>query len=623
MKRMMIWFLLMVCGQIVYAQDNYSRGTMALSSHDTTLAIQAFQAAVKANQKVAESNYYLGAIAYARRNWQDASNYLQASIKANDENVDALNLLGDTYQMQKNAQGAIATYRLALKNSSKNVHAATQLGLALLSVDSTDAAIIQLTRAKDLDSNNPAVYMALGDAYMKQSVAALAISNYQTAIQLAPKNMQYRYKLAQTFEKNRQYLEAVTQYDSIATIDTTNVDALLEAGKILIRAQGKQKQLAIRPLAIYVGKRPKSVEGATLLTKALFIAENYQEAAKAARHALDLDSSSADVWRQYAYSLTQTKPPDYKTALYAYEKLKKMKQFKPEDWGPYGNSLVAGQRGKEAKALFIDFIAMNDKAMDSVKADSANCDVYFNLASLYMLPPDKNEKANYDSAAYYFDKKLACDPRSLSSYVNGAASYMQIKNWGRARELLMKALDLKPDFVQARLWLARYYAQVDSLEQANAQYDEVLKSYGTDINSHKKEAAEAYQMKAAMNFQAKRYAAVVEDLRKAQSLGIENGPLHLSWGEALLQLLEKNATSEENMKKIDESIVHFRKAIQMDPENAQAHLWLGQALIMSRKEGDPGNEAKQEEACSEFRKTLKLDPKNQDAKKSIERVGCK
>ena len=46
------------------------------------------------------------------------------------------------------------------------------------------------------------------------------------------------------------------------------------------------------------------------------------------------------------------------------------------------------------------------------------------------------------------------------------------------RELLTKTIEVKPDFLQARLWLARYYTQVDSLDNAKAEYDEVLKQIG-------------------------------------------------------------------------------------------------------------------------------------------------
>lgn len=615
MKRTIIWVLLVVCGQAVYGQDFLSKGKASLSSRDTTAAIQAFEAAVKNNQKPAEANYYLGAIAYARKNIPDASRYLQAAVKIDDENVEALNMLADVQMLQKDTPGALATYRRAQKLAPKNVRTATGFGLALLGADSIDAAIVQLTRAKELEPDNPNVYMALGDAYLKQNVPVLATGNYQKAIDLRPKNMEYRFKLAQTYEKNRQYTEAVAQYDSIASLDTTNVNAYLQAGQILVRATGNQKKLAIAPLRKYVEKRPKSLEGWTLLTRVLFTLEDYPEAAKSARKALDLDSSSADLWRQYAYSLTETR--DYKTALYAFEKLRAMKEFKPDDMGKYGNALVSTGRGGEAKTILLDALKIN-------QSDSANCDIFFNLGGLYMSPADKGEKPDYDSAAYYYEKKIACDPRSLSSYVNAAASYIQIKNYGRARELLTKALELKPDFLQARLWFARYYAQVDSLEAANDQYDQVLRDISSDPAKFKREAAEAWQMKAALDFRGERYDRVIDDLRKAQAQGVENAQLHLSWGQALLQLLEKDASPEHNRGKIEESITHFRKSVQMDPNNAQAHLWLGQGLVMSRVEGDDEkNRALVEEACSEFRKVLKLDPKNQDAKKSMERVGCK
>ena len=606
MKRTMIWIFLVVCGQFAYGQDFFTKARVALSSRDTAAAVQAFEAALKNGQKPAESNYYLGAIAYARHNVKEASTRLQASVRQNDENIDALALLAEIYMHEKNTEAALSTFRRAQKVAPKNVAAATGFGMALLAVDSTDAAIIQLTRAKELDANNPAVYMALGDAYLKQNVVPLATSNYQRAIDLAPNNLAFRFKLARTYEKNRQYNEAVSQYDSIATIDTTYADAYLEMGKIYIRATGSQKRLAIAPLKKYVTKRPRSVEGAVLYTRSVFLAEDYPEAAKAARHALDLDSSSAEIWRIYAYSLTELK--GYKMAIVAFDKLRGMKEFKPEDLSKYGTDLMA--LGREDEALGI--------LEESIGADTSNCEVFFNLGTLYM------KKQNYDTAAAMFERRIVCDPRSLSSYVNAAACRMQTKEFDRARELLTKALELKPDFLQARLWYARYYAQVDSLEEANTQYDQVLRDIGADVSKYKSQAGEAYQMKAALNFRRERYERVVEDLRKAQTLGIENAGLHLSWGQALLQLLDKDATADENRGKIEESIMHFRKAIAMESSNSQAHLWLGQALIMSRKEGDDvRNKELVEEACNEFRKVLRIEPKNQDAKKSMERVGCK
>ena len=84
------------------------------------------------------------------------------------------------------------------------------------------------------------------------------------------------------------------------------------------------------------------------------------------------------------------------------------------------------------------------------------------------------------------------------------------------------------------------------------------------------------------------------------------------------------ADPADNQKKIADATRLFRRVIELEAGNAQGHLWLGQALIQARIEGDDAkNKQLQEEACGEFRKSLKLDPKNEDAKKAMERIGCK
>jgi tetratricopeptide (TPR) repeat protein len=236
------------------------------------------------------------------------------------------------------------------------------------------------------------------------------------------------------------------------------------------------------------------------------------------------------------------------------------------------------------------------------------------------------KKQDYTSAVQMFEKKIACDPRSLSAYVNGAACYMQLKNWTRTRELLTRSIELKSDFLQGRLWLGRYYAQVDSLEKAVDQYDEVLKIINGEGNTDKfrKEAGEAHQQKGQLYFINKQYERAVDSFKKSQTVGNESGSLHLMWGEALLQLLDPQGNEAENDRLKVDAISHFRKAIALEPSNAVGHFWLGQGLVMSRKEGDnEGNKRLVEEACQEFTKTLRLDPRNEDAKKAKERISCK
>jgi tetratricopeptide (TPR) repeat protein len=604
----MLWFLvLVVSSSPLVAQDIINQGKLALNSHDTAAAIQSFTNAIKMGQKEGEASFYLGAIAAARHQLDDAQRYLETATRIDEDNADAIGLLAGVYAAKRNYPLSLATYRKALKRAPKSSAVATGFGLTLLAADSVGASIVELTRARELDETNPAIYEALGAAYARQGVAPLAVMNYKRAIEIAPKETEYRFELAQLLEKNRQYVDAIAQYDSVMVIDTTNVEVCLRIGKILARATGDVKKKAIPPLKRYVDKRPTSVEGAEVLARVLFLTEYYDEAVKAARHALDLNPTNIETMREYANSLEEIK--NHAEALKEFEQIIKLNGLKPEDLVNYANALMGVGREKEAKEVLLK--AYHD--------DSTNCDVFFNLGFLYMKDQD------WANAAQMFEKKIKCEPRSLSSYLNAAASYMAMKNWERTRQLLDSALAMSPNFQQARLMFARYFLQVDSLERAVQQYDFVLDEVAKnpDAKGNKQIAGEAHFMKGSAYFIKQRYAAAIEEFRKAQALGYDNGGMELSWGQAILQTLDKNASDEENQKKKEDALAHFRRSVQMPPDVAASHFWLGQTLILLREPGSPINPKLEEEACSEFKKALRLKPGDGDTKKAMERIGCK
>jgi tetratricopeptide (TPR) repeat protein len=584
-------------------QDLIGKAKGSLTARDTAAAISAFQDAVKANQKPAEANYYLGAIGLAQGRTDDAIRFLEASLRSDDENVAALKMLGDAYMLKKDAPNALGAYRRAEKLARKDPAVLSAYGLALVGADSVDNAIRVLTLAKEYDDKNVEVYKGLAAAYAKQGVAPLAVLNYQKAIELDPKNLQTRMTLAHLYEKQRQYNDAVREYEGVIAVDSTYAQAYLEKGEILVLA--KLYPRAIPPLRQYVALNPKGVEGTQNLAKALFGAEEFAEAAKAAKTSLELDSSSADIWRIYAHSLAETK--DHAGAIAAFGALQRRNAFKPEDQAKYGVALYGLGREEEAmKAL-----------LSAVETDSTNCEPYFSLGSLYM------KKQEYDKAAQMFEKRLACDPRSLSAYINASASYMQVKNYQRAHELLTKAVSMKPDFLLGRLWLGRTLSLMDSLDQAKAQYDEVLSQAQSDPVKFKKEIGEAHYMTASYWFQKQQYERSIEGFRKAQSSGYDNADSRFSWGQAVLQTLDPKGDPAENRKRVTEAVSHFRRSVELNPNNYLSHLWLAQGLVLMRVEGDDQrNRELTAEACEEFRKVLRLNPGNADAKKGMERIGC-
>jgi tetratricopeptide (TPR) repeat protein len=585
-------------------QDPLDRGKAALASGDTTTALLAFKAAVKAGRRPAEANLFLGQISAAKGMYAEAAGYLKECLDREKDDVAALKLMASVEYSRGAYTSSINYSRLAMKYAPKDFTLSGVYGKALLAIDSVDAAIIQLSKAVTAEPEKADLQASLGDAFGKQGVIVISISKYQKAVELEPKNVSYRYTLAGLFYKNRQYTDAVKEYDGIINVNPNEANAYLEKGRIYFLA--KQYKNAIPPLQKLAELRPKLVEGLNLYARSLYGAEDFADAAKVSGDVLALDTSDVEIWRVRAHSLTKIK--ENKEAIAAFAELQRRKAMKGEDMADYGADLVGVGREDEAiQAL-----------LEAVKTDSSNCDTYYPLGFIYM------KRQDYANAAASFEKKIACDPRSLSAYVNAAASYMQVKNFDRSRELLVRSIELKPDYLQGRLWLARYYAQVDSLEKAVEQYDEVLKISAENPDKYKKEAGEAHMQKAQLYFGRKQYDRAVETYRKALAAGTDNSALQLQWGQSLLQLLDPKGVPEENQKRKEDAVDHFRRCVALDAGNCQGHYWLGMGLIFLRKEGEDAlNRKLTEEACGEFGKTLRCDPRNEDAKKARERYGCK
>jgi len=608
LAKLSVFILLIV--QASLAQDMFNKGKAALAAKDTAAAIAAFQDALKLGQKTGDCNYYLGTIAFRQNRIDDAVSFLSKAVNINDENVEALIALGDAYIVKKDNANAVAQYKRAAKIAPKDCRVPAAYGAALVAldqIDGQDGAIVQLTKAKECDPNNPNIYISLGDAYNKQGVKPLANTNYEKALELSPKDIATQMKVARTYAANRQYAEAVKAFESAVKIDSMNFDAYFEAGRIFYRAgrtTAAQYQRAVPFLYRAVKLKPNHVEAVSMFAQSLSASKIWGEAAKAGAQAVKLDSNSVENWRAYAYALVETQ--DYKTALNAFAALERRKAVKPEDYAYLSTTLF--RAGQEDKALEV--------GLKAIQADSTNCDPYFNLGFIYM------KKQDYVNAAKMYEKKIACDPRSLPAYVNAGQCYMQApKNLPRARELFVKAVELKPDFLQSKLWLARYYAEVDSVAAMKQMYDEVLKLGNEDPAKNKSALIEAYTQLGSYYFQNKNYSAALENFRKALSYG-ETGGLHLVVGQCLI--LTRGDNPDDNRKKTEEAITHFRRCTQMEPGNAQGHFWLANSLTYLRKEGDtPGNKKLQEEACVEYAKALKLDPRNEEAKKGMVRIGCK
>jgi tetratricopeptide (TPR) repeat protein len=242
------------------------------------------------------------------------------------------------------------------------------------------------------------------------------------------------------------------------------------------------------------------------------------------------------------------------------------------------------------------------------------------------------KKQEYRKAAEMFEKKIGCDSSTVGGYLNAGSCYMAIAGSGiersamlsRARELLTVAHRNNPENLTIHFRLAQYFALVDSVDLAKEEYEAVLKKASEDPKLYRKEAAESHGQIAMYYSYKKQPERALASYQKAQSLGYENSTMQLNWGIAFLQIVDPQKPEKENRTTTESALGHFRRAVALDPKNAQAHFWLGEGLIRLRI---PGNNASVRsltaEACKEFKVVLQLNPGHEDARKEMERYGCK
>lgn len=501
-----------------------------------------------------------------------------------------------------NYQKAISLFRDALKKQKKNPELYFLLGKALYNIDSLDAAIIAFTQARELDNKNPAIYVSIGDVYAAQTITPAAIIEYQKAIDVNMGYVEAHLKLAKSYKKLKRWNDAAKEYLIAIQLDSTNTVFYDELGNIYFLA--KQYLNASRMYQKLTELQPDSLQPHILYMKSLYEIRDFENTIKAANKVIIIDSNHVDAFRIKAFSLIELK--NFKQAEETVLRLQQKIGLNAEDYYILGKA----QYGQDKKELAIQSYE------NAVKLDSTLVDAYTDLGAMYMM------LRRYEESAIAYEKKIALDSMSLSAYLNASASYVQLRNYEKSRVLLRRAVEIKPDYIGTRLRLAQTYAFMDSLESAKREYDEVLALIGDQSQKYRNELIEAYNMITTIYFQKQKYLNAIEWAKKGMAVGADDASIRLLLGQALI--LSRGDDPDENRKRMEEAVKHFRQAIEYNPKNAQAHLWLAQGLIFLRIEGeDELNKKLADEARKEYKIVLQLDPGNPDAKKGLERIGDK
>jgi len=161
----------------------------------------------------------------------------EATIRIEPGNPDNFLLLGRLYLLNKDTHKAENAFKQALKLDPGSEEAVTNLAYLYNDLDQSGKALEILNSVPE-SGRSSKIYSALGATYEKEKNYKNAVNAYQSALRLDKENLDAMRGLAQNLANDNQLEAALSQYKALQAADPQDPQASLEMSKIY-RRMGK------------------------------------------------------------------------------------------------------------------------------------------------------------------------------------------------------------------------------------------------------------------------------------------------------------------------------------------------------------------------------------------------
>ena len=430
--------------------------------------------------------------------------------------------------------------------NKKDFKKAVDVADRLIKMDSTDQALKILINITSNDSTDKSAYDLIGDIYNGMKVYVLALQNYRQAEKLDSTDVAVKFKIASILERQQKYTDAANKYLQVIAIDSNYAKAYLKLGELLYYA--KQYPNAAFYLAHYLKTNPKDYNVYLYSANSFYLMRNFAKAAEMATDGLQNFPDKTDLKKIAALSYAEMQKFD---DAVKYLNTLPDSLITAEEFARIGREFQAGKQDSMAVIYYKKALAK----------DSTLSNLDESVANIYLTD------GKYDQAIPYYEKRIKADSTSVSSFVNKALCYIELKGYNDARIALLNAVHLKNDYMPSLLWLARTYRYMDSLQTARKVYENIVQVADTNHSEYQTELSESYGFFGYLDLLKKRYKPAIEDLNTS---------------------------------------------LKYAPVSWQYHLWLAQAFALN---------GQKHEAIKEYKLVLSLNPKNADALKGLKLLG--
>ena len=445
--------------------------------------------------------------------------------------------------MRVKAKGMLLPY----KNIKKMVPPAKDYAFALAKIAEsfirndkvdTSLALPYIREALKIDSKNRDIYLIAGDIYNFVNDGSKAIRNYNLAQDNDPKSSTANMKIGSIYVRGRSYATAIPYYEEAIKLNANYAPAYRELGQLYLTL-GRYDQSKVnfeKYLELTKGNVPAQIR----YVNSLFYAKGYDDVIKNVEEIFKVDKSKTYMNRIAGYSAYEKTPPDYNMALKYMETL--FTSLKPENLLPKDYTYLAKILLKKNQdypkvtdnrtRLNTQLTAANEKyssastavkvalkpSVDTLKAQVARLDKQITAAdkdikrafdayakALAFDPTNKvllGEIATnyyyykrYEEAANTWGKLVALGKNDLTDYMAIGKAYYTGGKYQRADSVFNIVLGKSPDYVDAHVFIARTYSQMDPETKtgiARPKFETVIGKAKTDTVKYAPYIMEAY-----------------------------------------------------------------------------------------------------------------------------------
>ena len=500
--------------------------TILLAQNNLTEAAKQLEDLKKVASNHPQTKYLQAQLAYQQRDFTAARDLAQQLLRMVPDNPRGLQLAGAVELQLNSLLQAETMLSKAVQLAPDLVLARRLLILTYLRSGQPAKALAVLAPSLNKDNVDPENFSVAGEVYLQNGDIKKAEEYFSKASQLDPKDARKRTSLALTHmmagreDSAFGELQDISATDSGVTADLALISAHLrrkEYDKALSAIDVLEKKQPGKPLA-------SNLRGTTQLAK-----QDLQGARKSFERALTMDPAYFPAVASLAgLDMIDKKPEDAKKrfesvlvkdpnngqALLALAELAaRSGAGKEEVAALIAKAVAANPTEASPRLLLIDFYLRNKEdrqalstAQNAVAAIPDSSDLLDALGRVQQASGDTNQ------AVATFNKLVAMQPLSPKPLMRLADAHMAAKNKDAAAQSLRKALDIKPDLLDAQRGLVM-------LSLDGKKYSEAL-TLSRNVQKQRPKEPVGYILEGDVNAVQKNWEAAVVAYRT----GLKEGP---------------------------------------------------------------------------------------------------